>query len=99
MVILASFSVIVNHILKLFDCYTITENNFPPLIAEQSITSNIQIACNYLKNISQIDKIMLNFPGLTIKNDEDSRAIYAIDATDGNLIRKAFIKKSNLEEE
>ena len=59
-------------ILKLFDCYTITENNFPPLIAEQSITSNIQIACNYLKNISQIDKIMLNFPGLTIKNDEDS---------------------------
>lgn len=36
---------------------------------------------------------------VTIKNDEDSRAIYAIDATDGNLIRKAFIKKSNLEEE
>lgn len=36
---------------------------------------------------------------VTIRNDEDSRAIYAIDATDGSLIRKAFIKKSNLEEE
>ena len=36
---------------------------------------------------------------VTIRNDEDSRAIYAIDATDGSLIRKAFIKKQNWEEE
>ena len=61
--------------LNLFPKKMLSINNLAPLIVSQEITSNIQIVCNYLKDLKDknIDNKDLFFPGITpeyVKTEE-----------------------------
>lgn len=75
-------------------------------VDDRRINSDVYIGDEYeVENISEVIEYMNKYKEnrqirnvwkVTIKNVDNNVAIYAIDVTDGNIIRKAFIKGSNL---
>jgi len=51
-------------ILKFFEIINIRQNNIPELNIEQEVKSNIQIVCNYLKRMNEINQNDIYIPGL-----------------------------------
>ena len=80
-------------ILNLFKKKMLSIDNLAPLIVSQELTSNIQIVCNYLKELKEynINKRDLFFPGITPeivketifigKKDAKTKFVTAVDAT------------------
>ena len=63
-------------ILDFFENINIKQNNMPKLIVSDDLYSNIQIVCNYLKNINEINEKDIYFIG--ISDYESPNCIYAI---------------------
>ena len=63
-------------ILDFFENINIKQNNMPKLIVSDDLYSNIQIVCNYLKNINEINEKDIYFKG--ISDYESPNCIYAI---------------------
>ncbi|OUM66214.1 hypothetical protein PIROE2DRAFT_59532 [Piromyces sp. E2] len=57
-------------IFDFFERTHITQEELPPLMVTNDITSNIQIVCNYLNYIDQIDSKDLYIPGVSFKNSD-----------------------------
>ena len=62
-------------ILQFFETINITQNNMPKLIVADFLLSNIQIVCNYLKNINEINERDIYIDGLS--DFEFPNCIYA----------------------
>ncbi|KAG4089111.1 hypothetical protein H8356DRAFT_1007620 [Neocallimastix lanati (nom. inval.)] len=60
-------------IFKYFKNVRITSDSIPPLIVTNDITSNVQIVCNYLNNINEINEKDMYFEGITV-NDYNSNS-------------------------
>ena len=64
-------------ILNFFEIIHINQNNIPELNVSEKVTSNIQIVCNYLKNMNVINQKDIFFPGLFEKDSPLHNAIEA----------------------